>query len=591
MVVTNSRRFSKGAGIVLALLTIGITGNLRALDLQLRPSVDSTAQAGQTVTWTAVPDGATTPRFRFRARRLGEDFQMIQDFGPTATLDWAQLREGRYELEASVLDLDTNATVTTSQVLQIVSRLTSDQPVVNPTDHPQVFLFSAPPCPAGSRLRILFRANGGTTQRTPYRNCLPAESMNFYLAGLYANTAYSAQTQIDSGDDITLGSPVPFQTGDVPTFSWSQSVVKALPTGEAQQLLLATSGGTQVVTDLSGNTLWFNPNPVTYATRFETGGYLWGFLEDDSKSIEQQGIRKVDLAGHILLTTNAERVNAQLTALGKRPISGFHHEVRTLPDGRIAALASVEQVLTNVQGPGHIDILGDMIIVFDKNLQVVWTWDTFDHLDVTRKATLGETCAPGGGGCAPFYLAPVANDWTHGNALQQTPDGNLLYSARHQDWLIKIAYGNGEGDGHILWRLGKDGDFNYTGFTDYPWFSHQHDGNFESATRLAVFDNGNTRVSSQGQGHSRGQVIELDEAKRTATLLLNADLGVYSLAVGSAQLLADGNHHFDAGYVPSASGISAYALEVDADGNLIGSLMANTLLYRSIRLKSMYGMN
>ena len=38
-----------------------------------------------------------------------------------------------------------------------------------------------------------------------------------------------------------------------------------------------------------------------------------------------------------------------------------------------------------------MDVLGDMIVVFDEDLQVVWSWDTLDHLDVSRKALLGET--------------------------------------------------------------------------------------------------------------------------------------------------------------------------------------------------------
>ncbi len=104
------------------------------------------------------------------------------------------------------------------------------------------------------------------------------------------------------------------------------------------------------------------------------------------QDLPQQAIRKVDLVGLTVLETNAAQVNEQLVAMGRRPISGFHHEVRTLPDGRILALADVEQILTDVQGPGPVDVLGDMIIVFDPNLQVLWTWDTFDHLDTARLA-------------------------------------------------------------------------------------------------------------------------------------------------------------------------------------------------------------
>ena len=108
-----------------------------------------------------------------------------------------------------------------------------------------------------------------------------------------------------------------------------------------------------------------------------------------------------------------------------------------------------------------MDVVGDIILVLDSNLQVQWAWDTFDHLDPHRLATLNETCAAVSGGCPPIRLAALANNWTHGNSVQLTPDGNILYSARHQDWVIKIDYRNGKGTGDILWRLGKDGDFQF----------------------------------------------------------------------------------------------------------------------------------
>jgi arylsulfate sulfotransferase len=284
-------------------------------------------------------------------------------------------------------------------------------------------------------------------------------------------------------------------------------------------------------------------------------------------------------------------VNEQLVAMGRRTISGFHHEAGSLPDGRIVALADVEQILTDVQGPGPVDVVGDMIIVFDSDLKVLWTWDTFDHLDVTRLATGGEICTVTMNGCPPTYLAAQVNDWTHGNAVQLTPDGNLLYSARHQDWLIKINYANGAGDGSILWRLGKGGDFTFLSDDPYPWFSHQHDGNFELSdpARLAVFDNGNLRlVNANGPVHSRGQVLELDEAARTAKLVLNADLGVLSIAVGTAEPLSDGTYHFDAGAVLDPNGVAAYSVEVDACGQAASTLHANTLLYRSFRMSDLY---
>jgi arylsulfate sulfotransferase len=205
-------------------------------------------------------------------------------------------------------------------------------------------------------------------------------------------------------------------------------------------------------------------------------------------------------------------------------------------------------------------------------------------------AVLGETCP---GACAPTMLAPTGTDWTHGNAIQQTLDGNLLYSSRHQDWLVKVAYDYGEGDGHVLWRMGKDGDFTINSPDPYPWFSHQHDGNFETSdpTKLLVFDDGNTRIAAMNGGNSRGQVLEIDEAALTATPVLNADLGVYAQAVGSAERLRDGNYHFDAGYVVENNTTDAYSFEVDGTGTILYNAQANTILYRTFRTTDMYTPN
>jgi len=255
-------------------------------------------------------------------------------------------------------------------------------------------------------------------------------------------------------------------------------------------------------------------------------------------------------------------------------------------------LANVEQVLNNVQGAGLVDVLGDMIVVLDRNLKVVWAWDAFDHLDITRLAVQKETCTVAGGGCPPFYLATTANDWLHGNSVQLTPDGNLLYSSRHQDWLIKILYSNGTGSGRVLWRLGKDGDFTFSSGDPYPWFSHQHDANFDNSdpTKLLVFDNGNTRYATDSNAHSRGQAIQLDEQNHVATLLLNADLGAYSLALGSAALLPNGNYHFELGWLNGLGGTPSVsrAVEVTPSGDIAYEMQDQTPVYRSFRMQSLY---
>ena len=96
-------------------------------------------------------------------------------------------------------------------------------------------------------------------------------------------------------------------------------------------------------------------------------------------------------------------------------------------------------------------------------------------------------------------------DWTHGNAiLYSSDDGNLIVSLRHRNWLLKIDYANGSGQGDIIWHLGYQGDFALVGGTDpTDWFYAQHGPSFASTSTsgsftLAVFDYGDDRVFPSG---------------------------------------------------------------------------------------------
>jgi arylsulfate sulfotransferase len=563
-----------------------------AIDVSLVASPPSPAPVGTMIAWTAqvFQSGSGDLWYRFRARELGGSLRMIRDYGPSKTLDWTSIDEGAYEIELSVRDRGSLEVATTRSTFQLESRVRGDQAVVSPTSHPLVFLYSSPGC-EGGRARVQFQSAKSSVQYTPYKPCVPAQSLNFYLAGLVPNASYSASLTVDL--DSTVGQAVTFETGDVPPDLTLPSVVQAPATPGPQAILLqAPLYQPAIATDMNGNLLWFGPSDLSYLTQPGAGGTFFGILSSGVDPAYDV-VRRFDLVGMTLQETNVARVNEQLAVLGKRPISGFHHDAGALADGKMVVLGDVEQILMDVQGPGSVDVIGDMILVLDANLQVAWSWDTFDHLDTSRRAVLGETCLAYVG-CAPYYLSADANDWTHGNSVEGTPDGDLLYSSRHQDWLIKIDYQDGAGNGDVIWRLGKDGDFTYDSTDPYPWFSHQHDAAYEpgSLTTITLFDNGNTRVSADARGASRGQAIQLDEKRRVAHLVLNADLGVFSSALGSAQKLEDGTYQFDAGFVYEPSGAfnsEGLSIQVDAAGKVISSVKLLAPVYRSFRVGDLYG--
>ena len=572
------------------------------MSVTLRSSVPSPAPLGTVVTWTptVVNGGSGTLWYRYRARRAGADirrgselFHMIRDFGPEANLDWTNIdHEGLFEMELVVRNTTTGEAVTQTALFQLTP-IATDKPAITKTANSLVLLYSAPPCPTRSKMRVQFQDAAGNVQTTPLKSCSGRYTMNFYLAGMRPNTQYSINHTI-TGSVVQGGPVLTATTGSLPSsVALTYRVLKPSQVRVVNGVLVqGTLSPPMVATDLSGNVIWYYEGNISFLTRPEEGGRFLGIAENPRVPIATQLVREFDLAGNTLQETNAARINEQLAALGKRSISGFHHEARRLPDGRLMVLADVEQILTDVQGAGPVDVLGDMILVLDRELQLVWAWDAFDHLDVTRLATLKEVCGQIGGGCPPFYQAQLANDWLHGNSLQLTPDGNILYSARHQDWIIKIDYANGAGSGNVIWRLGKDGDFTFLSGDPFPWPSHQHDPGFVSddPTKLAVFDNGNVRHDADNSSRSRGQLIQLDEQRRTATLLLNADLGAYSMALGSAQRLPNGNYHFDAGFIADPSGGQglAQSIEVDPSGNIVFNIQASRPEYRTFRLSSLY---
>lgn len=556
------------------------------LTVFLTPSVASPSPVGTVITWTASVAGASgNTQYRFRAGSSDTDFHLVRDFSPTSTLDWTEIRhEGLYEVEVTARDQASGATAVTSSSYQFTSRADAG-PAIGRTPHPLVFIYSAPPCFPGSRMRVQFTDPDGFVQATPYQPCQRGLSMNFYLAGLRANATYTAHHTIDSGVAHWDAPDLTFTTAPVSPQVPATAVLQA-PAQPVDGVLLHSCFMTvSYAVDPAGHVIWYYPAQYALLTRPVGGGRFLAIVANEQEAGYGQNLREFDLVGNTLRETNTARLNEQLSAMGKRTITILHHDAVEFSNGNIAVLGTTEQFLNGVQGSGNVDVLGDMILLLDRDLQVIWTWDALDHLDPHRMATLHETCP--GLGCPPLTLASHANDWLHGNALVLTPDGNLLYSTRHQDWIVKIDFRNGQGTGDILWRLGKDGDFQIVSNDPSPWFSHQHGPGFSpiDGTLLAIFDDSNLRHAADPNAHSRGEVLQLDEPNRTATLRINVDLGGFSFALGKAQALRNGDYHYGAGWLPDNTSNS---VDVDSSGNIVGLANVKNPEFRSFQMKDLY---
>ncbi|MBA3975892.1 MAG: hypothetical protein C0504_16930 [Candidatus Solibacter sp.] len=577
-------------GILVPLLLVS-----QALPAQLSPALlfdlDPVQPLGTVFVFrgTSGSDHPGPYQYRFRTRMGDAPFSVVRDFGPKPELIWGSFDgDGRYDIELTVRNTATGESATSATSIDLLPLSPYGVPMVSATWHPLVFLYGAPACPAGATMKVFWQSAAGALAEAPAKPCNGNQSMNFLVAGLRAVSGYTVWHELTAGGSIEKGPVLEFITPavDVPV-----APVQVSPAAADQQgLVLQSPLGQMVVAhDLQGNVIWFYASDTSNLTRPSPGGRFLAIFQDPFLGPEHQTFRLFDLIGITLKETNAARVNEQLAAMGVREITGFHHEAREMPNGKFLVLASSERILSDIQGPGEVDVIGDTILVLDGELRVEWAWDSFDHLDPRNAAVLGEVCTPAGGGCPPFYKAPKANDWLHSNSLQLAPDGNIIVSVRHLDQILKVDYQGGAASGEVLWRFGKDGDFKVESADPWPWPSHQHDASILEDGTLLIYDNGNTRRQSDPLAQSRGQRWELDETAMTARPLLNAKLGAYAPALGSAQWLSDGSYHFNSGliFVPPFR-MEAQSIQTDASGAVILKHTTPTPVYRTFHMKDLY---
>lgn len=567
------------------LFALSAVPELYAIEVTLKPSGTSPQPVGQFITWMAESAGTENPVwYRFRYRVDG-DYRLIRDFSPLTELEWTlPLGHGTVDIEVTARDQVTGELAATEEPFTFHSAAVDDLPHVSGTGHPLVFIYSAPQC--AGRVRVTFQTGANRAQSTPWRDCEPGRDVHFYLAGLRESTAYRATGEVEQNGRVTQLTAISFSTAEIPedVSLAPQSVLRndGGLSGEGFVLQAPLYPNHPAAADLNGNITWYYPGAISLLTRQEQGGRFWGLIQSPGEK-SAQVIREFDLAGVTLRETNAARINEQLEARGMRPMGAFHHEVRSLPNGHVLALTSIEQLMTGVQGDGEVNVIGDGIVVLDENLNLVWAWDGFDHLDPRQKALLDEKCNIGG--CPPLFLSKDGNDWTHANSVQLTADGDLLVSLRHLDQVIKINYDNGAGDGHVEWRFGRGGDFQLDGPASL-WFSHQHDAQMLDDGTLILFDNGNVRYMADRTVQSRGQAWRIDPVARTAKAIVNADLGGYAFALGSAQRLSNGNYHFGLGWLLPSN--EARGIEVTPAGTKVFELGIGRPAYRSFRSTSLY---
>lgn len=198
------------------------------------------------------------------------------------------------------------------------------------------------------------------------------------------------------------------------------------------------------------------------------------------------------------------------------------HDFQLLPNGHALLLAYDQRRvdMSAIVPGGHpaAVVTGLVIQELDPNGNVVFEWESWDHIDITDTNQ---------------DLTAEMVDYVHGNSVEVDYDGNLLISSRHLDEVTKISRSTGE----VLWRLGgKQNDFT---FTNDEGFCYQHDARRTSPNNIMIYDNG---VCHRPR-YSRAVEYLIDEENMTATRVweYRNTPDTYAVAMGNSQRLPNGN--------------------------------------------------
>ncbi len=471
------------------------------------------------------------------------------------------------------------------------------------TGNPMVAQYTVS-APAGSSVAVQFGLDtnyGLTTSSTT----VPAGTTNvtILVAGMKANSPYHMRAVTTLADGTQDFDPDRvFETGAPPS-GRSPSIAVSTPSGGTPMAGVEVASlnpgmGSQknnlevVALDPAGDIIWYYDYDATLGVAqpiklLPNGHFLMVLFVGASGP--GGVVREVDLTGKTIQEFTVADLNTWLSAANITwTANAIHHDFVELPNGHLLLLVNINKDYSDLPGyPGTTTVLGDAVVDLDQNFNPVWTWSSFDHLDVNRH---------------PMQFP----DWTHSNAiLYSADDGNIVLSMRHQSWILKIDYANGTGTGNVLWKLGYQGDFTLLdSTTPADWFFAQHFANIISPNttgdiQVAMFDNGDNRVldssgttcGSAGAAacYSRPAIFEVNETALTAQVQWFY-IVPYSFWGGVIQELPNNDMFFDI-TTPADNPTGARVMEVtqEASPQVVWQVDVNGQnSYRTIHLPSLY---
>jgi len=199
-----------------------------------------------------------------------------------------------------------------------------------------------------------------------------------------------------------------------------------------------------------------------------------------------------------------------------------HHDARKLKNGNVMLLClrplpaeiarRVQGGLPGTEAPGPDGggvIYADYLLEMTTSGEIVWEWRSWEHMEPEAY---------------PLTLQDHRAEWTHGNTVTETAEGNIVVSFRNISTVVMIE----RATGNIIWQLGS------------PPLAQQHDPRPLANGNILIFDNGTHRRDFPG---TFSRVIEVDP--RTSEIVWQytdqSMFDFFSPYISGAQRLANGN--------------------------------------------------
>ena len=333
----------------------------------------------------------------------------------------------------------------------------------------------------------------------------PKKEHAIIVAGMRPEMVYQLRAVSEANGLRAAAEAAPFVTPALPEFL-ADATVKRHEAGKSYDgwTLLTIAAGrvangvqevdpdlpsTGVIFDMDGRIVWYlvHALPLVGEAEYypENGTILFSSMSVTFSEPTLSAL-VVDLAGNTVWEGPPQPEDILIEGQ-------YHHAFHALPNGNWLTLLEDWRKETN--------IIGDTIIELNDAHEVLWSWNTFDHL------------TPDTTGWDPEKV-PVF-DWTHINSVDyDEPSDTLIANARNTDAVYKIDKKTGD----ILWTLGRNGDLTYTGDTDTPWFLKAHGAEMLENGNIILFDNGDI-TEPNVRLWSRAVEYAIGEAGKTAEIV------------------------------------------------------------------------